>query len=169
MFFIQILDISHTHVHLHHVYNTCSSALIFSTDHKSISNVKLDFIEIELDTSNDIDLPPDFTKTQTNNDSLDTQIDQNFDLQPEEIDFPPNESDSDNESSNSDPNPNLDDYEMEIEPDTDNDQLPPYKITNFPMTNLEHDEPASLLIDERDKTIGWNYEKLIVDLLWPYP
>ena len=120
----------------------------------------LDFIEIKLDKPDDIDLPPDFTQTQTNYDSHDTQINQNFDLPPKEIDFPHNESDSDNESSNSDPTPNLDDYEMEIEPDTDNDQLPSYKITNFLMTNLKHDDPALLLIDERDETIGWDYEKI---------
>ena len=47
---------------------------------------------------------------------------------------------------------------MEIEPDTDNNQLPSYK-TNFPMTNSEHNDPALLLIDEKDETIGWNYEK----------
>ena len=72
----------------------------------------------------------------------------------------PNEIESDNESSNSsnsDPTPNLDDYELEFEPDTTNDPLPSYKITNFPMTNLEHDDPALLLLHEKDDIIGWEY------------
>ena len=71
-------------------------------------------------------------------------------MPPDEIDFPPNEIESDNESSNSDPTPNLDDYELEFEPDTTNHPLPSYRITNFPMMNLEHDDHALLLLDEKD-------------------
>ena len=141
----------------------------------------LDFIKIELDQPDDIDFPQDFIDQNLDVEQQDTQIDQNsqqhtnldtpdeidfppydqnakqdtnLDLPPDEIDFPPNKVKSDNESSNSDPTPNLDDYELEFEPDTTNHPLPSYKITNFPMMNLEHDDPALLLLDEKDDIIG---------------
>ena len=147
----------------------------------------LDFIEIELDQPDDIELLQG-TIDQNLDLEEDTQIDQksqqhtnlatpneigfppndqnakqdtNLDLPPDEIDFPSDEIESDNElsnSSNSDPTPNLDDYELEFEPNTTNHSLPSYNITNFPMSNLEHDDPALLLLDEKDDIIGWKYE-----------
>ena len=49
---------------------------------------------------------------------------------PDEIEFPP-------------------DFDNEIASDNNiNHQLPCYNITNFPMTNLENDDPALLLLDE---------------------
>ena len=113
----------------------------------------IDFVEIELDLPDEIDLPSDFDMENNNQNDLD--------LVPDEIDFPPdfdNEIASDNDSSSSDPTPNLDDYKMDVEPDSINHQLPCYNITNFPMTNLENDDPALLLLDENDHYNGWEYE-----------
>ena len=79
----------------------------------------IDFVEIELDTPDEIDLPPDFDMDNNNQNDLD--------LVPDEIDFPldfDSEIASDNDSSSSDPTPNLDDYEMDVEPDNINHQLP---------------------------------------------
>ena len=98
----------------------------------------IDFVEIELDPPDEIDLPPDFDMDMENNKN-------DLDLVPNEIDFPPdfdNEITLDNDSSSSDPTPNLDDYEMDVEPDNINHQLRCYNITNFLMTNLENDDPA---------------------------
>ena len=113
----------------------------------------IDFVEIELDLPDEIDLPPHFDMENNNQNDLD--------LVPDEIDFPPdfdNEIASDNDCSSSDPTPNLDDYEMDVEPNNINHQLPCYNITNFPMTTLENDDPALLLLDENDHYNGWEYK-----------
>ena len=110
----------------------------------------IDSIEIEIDPPDQIDLPPDL--------DMDTNNQNDLLLVPDEIDYPPdfdNEIASDNDSSNSDLTPNLDDYEMDVEPDNTNHQLPSYNITNFPMTNLENDDPALLLLDENDHYNEW--------------
>ena len=115
----------------------------------------IDSIEIEIDPPDQIDLPPDL--------DMDTNNQNDLLLVPDEIDYPPdfdNEIASDNDSSNSDPTPNLDDYEMDVEPDNTNHQLPSYNITNFPMTNLENDDPALLLLDENDHYNEWEYESI---------
>ena len=112
----------------------------------------IDFVEIELDPPDETDLPPDFDIDNNNQNDLD--------LVPDEINFPPdfdNEIASDNNSSSSDQNPNLDDYKMDVEPDNINHQLPCDNITNFPMTNLENDDPALLLL-KNDHYNGWEYE-----------
>ena len=112
----------------------------------------IDFVEIELDPPDEIDLPQDFNMGNNNQNDLD--------LVPDEIDFPDfdNELASDNDSSSSDPTPNLDDYKMDVEPDNTNHQLPCYNITNFPMTNLENDDPALLLLNENNHYNGLEYE-----------
>ena len=109
----------------------------------------IDFVEIELDLPDDIDLPPHFDMENNNQNDLD--------LVPDEINFPPdfdNEIASDNNSSSSNPTPNLDDYEMDVEPNNINHKLPCYNITNFPMTNLENDDPALLLLNENNHYNG---------------
>ena len=115
----------------------------------------IDSVEIEIDPPDQIDLPPDL--------DMDTNNQNDLLLVPDEIDYPPdfdNEITSDNNSSNSDPTPNMDDYEMDVEPDNTNHQLPSYNITNFPMTNLENDDPALLLLDENDHYNEWEYESI---------
>ena len=115
----------------------------------------IDSVEIEIDPPDQIDLPPDL--------DMDTNNQNDLLLVPDEIDYPPdfdNEIASDNDSSNSDPTPNLDDYEMDVEPDNTNHQLPSYNITNFPMTNLENDDPPLLLLNENDHYNEWEYESI---------
>ena len=56
----------------------------------------LEFIEIELDQPDDIDLPQDFIDQNLDVEQQDTQIDQNSQQHtnldtPDEIDFPPND------------------------------------------------------------------------------
>ena len=113
----------------------------------------IDFIEIELNPPDEIDLSPDFDIDNNNQNDLD--------LVPDEINFPPdvdNEIASDNDYSSSDSTPNLDDYKMGVEPDNINHQLPCYNITNFPMTNLENDDLVLFLLNENDHYNGWEYE-----------